>query len=64
MRIQGDRSENLEKAIKAYTSVVKSFTSDEFTKILSTVQYNLGMAYRDRIIGKRAENLEKIDSCC
>jgi len=58
-RIRGDRAENIEKAIAAYTNALEVRTRDALPYDWAMTQNNLGTAYRDRIRGDRAENIEK-----
>jgi CHAT domain-containing protein len=57
-RIKGDKSQNLEDAIAAYTAALQVYTHDAFPQQWATTQNNLGLAYTDRIEGDEAENLE------
>ena len=64
VRQSGDRAENLEKAIAAYEAVLSIFTKDVFPQDWATPQdwagtvVSLADAYRQRIRGSRADNLE------
>ncbi len=57
-RILGDKAENIELAIAAYTTALEVLTRIAFPQDWATVQMNLGNAYFERIKGGRAENLE------
>ena len=55
----GKRASNLEIAIAGYEIALAVFTRQEYAEDWATIQYNLGIAYRDRIRGEKAENLER-----
>ncbi|MBE9258762.1 tetratricopeptide repeat protein [Dolichospermum sp. LEGE 00246] len=57
-RIRGDKAENLEIAIAAYTQALEVYTRTNFPEQWAMTQNNLGIAYGDRIRGDKAENLE------
>jgi CHAT domain-containing protein/tetratricopeptide (TPR) repeat protein len=56
--LAGDRAENLEQAITAFSAALEVYTRVDFPVQWATTQSNLGNAYFDRIRGDRAENLE------
>jgi CHAT domain-containing protein/tetratricopeptide (TPR) repeat protein len=55
----GDRAENLERAIAAYTAALEVYTQADFPVEWAMIQTNLGNAYSERIRGDRAKNLER-----
>ncbi|MBE9236543.1 CHAT domain-containing protein [Anabaena aphanizomenioides LEGE 00250] len=57
-RIRGDKAQNLENAIAAFTAALEVYTRDDFPVDWAMTQNNLGNAYRDRIRGDKAQNLE------
>ncbi|MEH2126425.1 MAG: hypothetical protein V7K44_19075, partial [Nostoc sp.] len=57
-RIFGERAENIEFAIAAYSAALEVRTRSAFPENWATTQNNLGTAYGDRIFGERAENIE------
>jgi len=58
-RIRGEKAENVEKAIAAYTAALEVYTPEAFPVQWAMTQNNLGNAYSDRIRGEKAENVEK-----
>ena len=56
---RGDRAQNLEQAIAAYTAALDIYTRDAFPIDWAMTQNNLGVTYGDRIAGDRAQNLEQ-----
>ena len=58
-RIRGDKAQNLEQAIAAYTESLKVRTQEDFPYDWASTQNNLGNAYSDRIRGDKAQNLEQ-----
>ncbi|MBD2451427.1 CHAT domain-containing protein [Nostoc sp. FACHB-152] len=69
-RIRGDQVENAELAIQAGEAAMRVFTRDQDPEQWAQVQNNLGIVYRDacggqsqRILGDKAENLEKAIAC-
>ncbi|NCS29298.1 MAG: DUF3110 domain-containing protein [Microcystis aeruginosa F13-15] len=62
-RIRGEKAENLEKAIAAYTEALKVYTFNAFPQEWATTQNNLGNAYCKRIKGNKAKNLETAIDC-
>jgi CHAT domain-containing protein/predicted LPLAT superfamily acyltransferase len=58
-RIRGERAENLEQAIAAFTAALEVFTPADFPVQRATTQSNLNYALRERNRGDRAENLER-----
>ncbi|MEH1861886.1 MAG: CHAT domain-containing tetratricopeptide repeat protein [Nostoc sp.] len=69
-RIRGDQVENAELAIKAGETAMQVFTRDQDPEQWAQIQNNLGIVYRDacggqsqRILGDKAENLEKAIAC-
>ncbi len=63
-RIKGDRSENLEKAIKFSQAALTVHTFMAYPTDWAIAQKNLGGIYLERIKGERAENLEKAIEFC
>jgi CHAT domain-containing protein len=57
--IEGNRSENVERAIASYQQVLITCTRGTFPKIWALIHYNLADAYRSRIQGQYTENLEQ-----
>ena len=57
-RIKGDKADNLELAIKAYTKALQVYTPLAFPQYWAATQNNLGNAYSDRIKGDKADNIE------
>jgi tetratricopeptide (TPR) repeat protein len=57
-RTDGNRAENIEKAISYYQSALNIYTIDSFPEKWAMTQNNLGNAYRNRIKGDKADNLE------
>jgi CHAT domain-containing protein len=55
----GSRADNLEIAIAAYEQALQVFTRSAFPQGWAGTQYNLGLAYYERIKGERGENLEE-----
>jgi len=58
-RLDGDRAENVERAIAAYDAALTVYTAQTLPVPWAMTQYNLGAAYSDRILGDRAENVER-----
>lgn len=54
----GDRAQNLEQAIKAFTAALSVWTQTYYPEAWAETQNNLGEAYRNRILGDRALNIE------
>ncbi|MDJ0712869.1 MAG: CHAT domain-containing protein [Prochloraceae cyanobacterium] len=59
----GNRSINLEIAIKGYRVVAAFVTLDAFPYEWATTQYNLGTTYENRSEGDKAENIETAITC-
>jgi tetratricopeptide (TPR) repeat protein len=57
-RIKGDKAENIELAIAAYTLALQVRTPQAFPQDWAVTQNNLGTAYCDRIKGDKADNIE------
>src|SRR4028119_429491 len=55
---QGDRANNLERAIAFYTAALTVYTRDAFPQDWAMTQNNLAAAYTYRIRGDKAENIE------
>jgi len=62
-RIQGERAENLERAISYILEALEIFTRQSFPDQWAITQNNLGEVYLDRIRGTKAENLEQAIAC-
>ena len=58
-RIQGERGENIEKAIAFYQAALEVITRPAFPQFWAMTQNNLAVAYKNRIRGERDENIEK-----
>ncbi len=61
MLVQFDRegkNSNIEIAIAGYKMILNVFDRETFSKEWATTQHSLGAAYRNRIQGDQAENLE------
>jgi CHAT domain-containing protein/tetratricopeptide (TPR) repeat protein len=56
---KGNRSDNLEQAIKAYQDALTVKTQEAMPVDWAMTMNNLGIAYRDRIRGEKADNLEQ-----
>ncbi|WP_052149912.1 CHAT domain-containing protein [Aphanizomenon flos-aquae] len=54
----GNKANNMEIAIAAYTQALEVYTRTDFPEQWAMTQNNLGNAYRNRIRGDKAENLE------
>ncbi|MDF5732259.1 MAG: tetratricopeptide repeat protein [Rhizonema sp. PD38] len=54
-----DRTSNIEIAIAGYQMALIVFTRDEFPQYWGTAQSNMGIAYRNRILGNRVDNIER-----
>ncbi|MBD2457072.1 CHAT domain-containing protein [Nostoc sp. FACHB-87] len=59
----GNRAVNLEIAIAGYEAITTVFTRSSFPQEWGKTQYNLGIAYADRIRGEQADNLERAILC-
>ncbi|MEH1904832.1 MAG: hypothetical protein V7L04_26390, partial [Nostoc sp.] len=57
-RIFGERAENIESAIAAFSAALSVYTRSVFPQNWAATQNNLGAAYGERIFGERAENIE------
>ncbi|HAX76624.1 MAG TPA: hypothetical protein DCY88_12480, partial [Cyanobacteria bacterium UBA11372] len=57
-RIKGDKADNIELAIAAYTHALQVRTPQAFPQEWAQTQNNLGNAYWDRIKGDKADNIE------
>ncbi|MGL5133631.1 MAG: CHAT domain-containing protein, partial [Planktothrix sp.] len=62
-RIQGEKAENIEKAIACYTEALSVYTRKAFPQDWAMTQNNLGIAYWSRIQGEKAENIETAIAC-
>jgi CHAT domain-containing protein len=58
-RIKGDKAENIEQAIAAYTAALGVYTREALPVDWAMTQNNLANAYRERIKGDKAENIEQ-----
>jgi CHAT domain-containing protein len=54
----GNRGINLEVAITGYQTCASIITQNEYPSLWATTQYNLGLAYHERIEGARKINIE------
>jgi CHAT domain-containing protein/tetratricopeptide (TPR) repeat protein len=59
----GNRATNMEISIIGYEITLTVFTRECFPVDWANTQYNLGVAYAERILGERAENLEQVIAC-
>ena len=59
----GDKASNMEIAITGYEVTLTVDTRNAFPYEWAMTQYNLGLAYSNRIGGKRAENIEQALAC-
>ncbi|MGC2397888.1 MAG: PDZ domain-containing protein, partial [Rhodomicrobium sp.] len=53
-----EQAGSIEQRIEAYNAIAKAFGKDAFPILWGRTQNNLGIAYRARVLGNRAENLE------
>jgi PDZ domain-containing protein len=53
-----EQAGSIEQRIEAYNAIAKAFGKDAFPMLWARTQNNLGIAYRARVQGNRAENLE------
>jgi hypothetical protein len=53
-----EQAGSIEQRIEAYNAIAKAFGKDAFPILWGRTQNNLGIAYRARVQGNRAENLE------
>jgi len=60
---QGNRGINIEIAIAAKETVSSIFSQELFPEQWAAGQVDLGLAYRNRILGDRGSNLEKAIAC-
>ncbi|MEG3899918.1 MULTISPECIES: CHAT domain-containing tetratricopeptide repeat protein [unclassified Microcoleus] len=58
-RINGSRTENLERAIEFYEAALTVYTLEDFPEDWAMTQNNLALTYTNRINGSRAQNLER-----
>jgi CHAT domain-containing protein/predicted enzyme related to lactoylglutathione lyase len=58
-RINGSRTDNLERAIGFLEAALTVFTLENFPENWAMTQYNLACFYKDRMKGSRADNLER-----
>ena len=56
---QGNRNDNIEKAIKHYNQTLEIYTLKDFPVEWAMTMNNLGNVYSDRVLGGRAENIEE-----
>jgi Uncharacterized protein conserved in bacteria len=59
----GNRASNLDIAIIGYELVLNIFTREDFPEYWVNTQYNLGLAYSNKITGNRAENIDRAIVC-
>ena len=57
-RVQGNRAQNIEKAINAYQQVLTIRTREAMPIEWAQANYNLAITYTERIQGDRAQNIE------
>lgn len=62
-RIQGDRQENRDLAIKHHEEPLQVFTRETNPVQWAMIQSNLGECYRKRITGQKSENIEQAIIC-
>ena len=58
-RQQGDRSDNLEKALAVFEEAGRLQSQAGVPMLRAQVQHNLGRVYLDRVLGDRADNIER-----
>jgi tetratricopeptide (TPR) repeat protein len=63
-RIKGDKADNIELAIAAYTHALQVRTPDAFPQDWAMTQNNLGNVYSYRIKGDKADNIELAIAAC
>lgn len=63
LRIAGDRSENIEHAIKSARDALRVFTPDVSPELCGKAQTNLGIALLARERGNRTKNVESARAC-
>jgi CHAT domain-containing protein/tetratricopeptide (TPR) repeat protein len=56
---EGERADNLERALEHYTQAQEAYTRQADPEGWAGTQYDLGTAYANRIHGVRADNLER-----
>ncbi|WP_424100365.1 CHAT domain-containing protein [Moorena producens] len=59
----GDKASNIEITITGYEVVLTVFTHEALPTLWAETQYNLGIAYGDRIKGEKAQNIEEAIAC-
>ncbi|MUG91992.1 tetratricopeptide repeat protein [Scytonema sp. UIC 10036] len=59
----GNKASNMEITITGYEVALTVYTQQAFPYQWATTQYNLGVAYIDRIRGEQSENLERAIAC-
>ena len=57
-RILGERAQNIELVLEAYTAALRVYTQQAFPQDWARMQINLGAAYFERIRGEKAQNIE------
>ena len=62
-RRQGERADNLERAVALYEAALQARTRQSFPLDWSNNQVSLAIAYRERLRGNPADNQEKAIAC-
>ncbi|MEZ6058127.1 MAG: hypothetical protein R3C01_15620 [Planctomycetaceae bacterium] len=60
---QGNRNENLQRAIDCYNAALRVYTEQEFPQDWAMTQNNLGTAYQNLPTGDRGANLQRVIDC-
>jgi tetratricopeptide (TPR) repeat protein len=58
-----DTQENIEERIADYLQALESHPRETLAEDWARIQFNLGIAYSERIMGNRVENLEQAIAC-
>ncbi|MBI2201807.1 MAG: hypothetical protein HYU43_07695, partial [Armatimonadetes bacterium] len=62
-RPEGDRADNLRRAMAAYREALTVFTRDRFPRQYAATTYNLGLAYAELPEGDAPDNLRRAIQC-
>ena len=63
-RILGNKADNIENAITAFTAALTIYTKEAFPQGWAKIQNNLAIIYRNAIKGDEADNIEKAIHAC
>ena len=63
VNIDQNKADNIEQAITLYHNILTIHTKEDFPIYWAMIQNGLGLAYENRINGKRAENIERAKVC-